>query len=83
MWVADDGSQTRNGWRPQPSTARLYCSASGQRPAAEALAAELRALSDGYLDGPALRAEAAGITAGRGTPARPAMSGIRGSRMRW
>ena len=36
----------------------------GQRPEAKALAAELRALSDGYLDGPALRAEAAGITAG-------------------
>jgi len=36
----------------------------GQRPEAKALAAELRAFSDGYLDGPALRAEAAGITAG-------------------
>jgi hypothetical protein len=48
----------------------------GQRPGAKALAAELRALSDGYLDGPVLQAEAAGITAGPGTPAGPAMSGM-------
>ena len=48
----------------------------GERPEAKALAAELRALSDGYLDGPALRAEAAGITAGSWSPARPAMSGM-------
>jgi hypothetical protein len=36
----------------------------GQRPEAKALAAELRALSDNYPDGPALRAENAGLLAG-------------------
>jgi hypothetical protein len=36
----------------------------GQRPKVKALAAELRALSDGYPDGAALRAENAGLLAG-------------------
>ena len=36
----------------------------GQRPEVKALAAEVRALSDSYPEGPALRAENAGLLAG-------------------
>jgi hypothetical protein len=76
--VLDVGGRRRVPDPQRMASAAVYGEALllGQRPGAKALAAELRALSDGYLDGPVLQAEAAGITAGPGTPARPAMSGM-------